>query len=87
MTYDRRKICKEAARQWRNSERLGLGYTWAKCMSRAWAIAKQRRREVEQFHSKKREVSRDIIHLRMARPWPLRADNSVYDSGGGVRAY
>ena len=87
MTYDRRAICKEAARQWRNSQRWRTGMTWGQCMSRAWAIAKQRRREVEAFHSKKREVSRDIIHLRMVRPWPLGADHSVSDSGCGVRAY
>jgi|GEM_PF-2826506 len=87
MSYDRRAICKEAARQWRNSQRWRTGLTWADCMSRAWAIAKQRRREVEQFHSKKREVSRDILLLRMVRPWPVGADNSVYGSGGSVRAY
>ena len=87
MTYDRRAICKEAARQWRNSQRWRTGMTWGQCMSRAWSIAKQRRREVEQFHLKKYEVSRDIISLRMARPWPVGADNSVFRSGGGVRAY
>ena len=87
MTYDRRAICREAARQWRNSQRWRTGMTWGQCMSRAWAIAKQRRREVEQFHSKKRETSRDIIHLRMVRPWPVGANYPVYDGGCGLRAY
>lgn len=70
---NRAAVCKEAGRQWRNSERLGLGKSWADCMKRAWAIAKQRQREVEQFHSIKREASRHAQLHRMVRAWPLTA--------------
>lgn len=72
----RADVCKEAARQWRNSERLGLGYTQSMCMKKAWAITKarlQRKIEVELYHSIKREVSRDVINLRNVRPWPAMA--------------
>lgn len=69
----RAAVCKEAGRQWRNSERLGLGKTWADCMKRAWAITKQRQREVEQYHSIKRETSRNVQLSRMVRAWPLTA--------------
>lgn len=69
----RAAVCKEAARQWRNSERLGLGKSWADCMKRAWAIAKQRQREVQQFHSIKREASRHAQLHRMVQSWPVAA--------------
>lgn len=57
--YNRAAIMKEAHRQWRNSERIGLGYSWAKCMKRAWEIAKGRR----VFEMQRQRVERDIIRL------------------------
>jgi len=56
---DRRAIMKDAHRQWRNSQRLGLGWTWAKCMSRAWEAAKGRR----VFEAQRHRVQRDIIKI------------------------
>lgn len=83
----RADVCREAARQWRNSERLGLGYTQSMCMKKAWAIAKarlQRKIEVEMHHSVKREVSRDVINLRNVRPWPVLANYNFPIRDGGV---
>lgn len=78
----RADVCKEAGRQWRNSKRLGLGKSWADCMKRAWAIAKQRQHEIQQFHSIKREVSRDVLNLRTIRPWPVMARNNLFSGNG-----
>lgn len=56
---DRRAIMRDAHRQWRNSQRLGLGWSWSKCMSRAWEAAKGRR----VFELQRQRVQRDIIKL------------------------
>lgn len=50
---------RDAHRQWRQSQRLGLGWTWGKCISRAWEAAKGR----EEIRLQKTKVSRDIIRL------------------------
>lgn len=57
--YDRRAIMKDAHRQWRSSQRFGLGWSWSKCMSRAWEAAKGRRVIAMQRH----KIQRDIIRL------------------------
>ncbi len=57
--YDRRAIMKDAHRQWRSSQRLGLGWSWGKCVSRAWEAAKGRR----VFEMQRHKIQRDIIRL------------------------
>lgn len=57
--YDRRAIMKDAHRQWRNSQRLDLGWTWSKCVSRAWEAAKGRR----VFDMQRNRVQRDIMRI------------------------
>ena len=56
---DRRAIMRDAHRQWRNSQRLGLGWSWSNCMSLAWEAAKGRR----VFELQRQRVQRDIIKL------------------------
>jgi len=57
--YDRRAIMRDAHRQWRMSQRLGMGWTWSKCVSRAWEAAKGRR----VFEMQRQRRQRDIIRI------------------------
>jgi len=50
---------RDAHRQWRQSQRLGLGWSWGKCISRAWEAAKGR----EVFRQQNAKIKRDIIRL------------------------
>jgi hypothetical protein len=57
--YDRKAVMRDAHRQWRQSQRLGLGWSWGKCISRAWEAAKGR----EVFRQQNAKIKRDIIRL------------------------
>jgi len=57
--YDRRAVMRDAHRQWRMSKRLGLGWTWGKCISRAWEVARGK----EAIRIKNAKTKRDIIRL------------------------
>lgn len=57
--YDRKAVMRDAHRQWRLSNRLGLGWTWGKCISRAWEAARGR----EAISQQNKKIKRDIILL------------------------
>lgn len=59
LKYDRKAVMRDAHRQWRQSQRLGLGWTWGKCISRAWEAARGR----EAIRLQKTKVIRDIIRF------------------------
>lgn len=40
---------RDAHKRYRQGLRLGMGWTFGRCLSTAWAAAKQRQREVEAF--------------------------------------
>jgi hypothetical protein len=42
VTYDRAAIMGDAHKRFRDSKRLGLGWTFGQCLSTAWAAAKAR---------------------------------------------
>lgn len=44
MTYDRVAIMRDTHKRFRDGKRLGLGWTFGKCLSTAWAAAKDRRK-------------------------------------------
>lgn len=46
--YDRAAIFRDAHKRFRDGKRLGLGWTFGRCLSTAWAAAKQRRTWAEQ---------------------------------------
>ncbi len=43
MTYDRAAIMRDAYKRFRDGKRLGLGWTFAQCLSTAWRAAKARK--------------------------------------------
>ncbi|MGJ0507631.1 MAG: hypothetical protein ACR652_10960 [Methylocystis sp.] len=46
--YDRAAIFRDAHKRFRDGQRLGLGWTFGRCLSTAWAAAKIRRTFEEQ---------------------------------------
>lgn len=57
--YDRSAVMRDAHRQWRMSKRLGLNWTWGKCISRAWEVARGK----EAIRLENAKTKRDIIRL------------------------
>lgn len=58
--HDRRAVCREARRQFENSQRWQTGLTWADCMKRAWSIQKRRYADHEiriQFKAIKKQMA------------------------------
>ncbi len=47
MTYDRREIMRDPWKRFRDGQRLGLGWTFGRCWSTAWAAAKIRRAQAK----------------------------------------
>lgn len=62
MRLDRSAILKDAHKRYRQGLRLGMGWTFARCLKTAWAAAKQRQFEVAAYHAKGR-AKRDFIFL------------------------
>jgi len=58
-TFNRSAIMRDAHRQWRQSQSLGLGWDWSKCMRRAWEAAKGR----AILQQQRARITRDIIRL------------------------
>jgi hypothetical protein len=44
--FDRAAIMRDAHKRYRDGKRLGLGWTFGRCLSTAWAAAKMRREGV-----------------------------------------
>jgi hypothetical protein len=42
-SFDRAAIMRDAHKRYRDGKRLGLGWTFGRCLSTAWAAAKLRR--------------------------------------------
>jgi hypothetical protein len=68
MTYSRANIMRDAHRRYRQGLRLCMGWTFAQCLSTAWAAAKQRRDCVAAYHSAdmRTRKARDFIFLQAA---------------------
>jgi hypothetical protein len=47
---DRRAVMVDAWRRYRDGQRLGLGWSFGRCLSTAWAAAKIRRDAMRQNH-------------------------------------
>lgn len=41
--FDRAAVMRDAPKRFRDSKRLGMGWTFGQCLSTAWAAARQRR--------------------------------------------
>ncbi len=51
MRYDRAAVMRDAHKRYRDGQRLGLGWSFGRCLSTAWAAAKMRRElELDHIH-------------------------------------
>jgi hypothetical protein len=55
--YDRAAIMRDAHKRYRDGKRLGLGWSFGRCLSTAWQAAKMRRDESQLWRKIKISVS------------------------------
>ena len=69
---DRRAVMKDAHSRWNYARRKGWHldsddrWTWARCLTLAWAAARQRRDEVAAYHTPPRRIRIDRPFYRVA---------------------
>ena len=63
---DRSAVMRDAHKRFRAGKRLRLGWTFAQCLTTAWAAARQRQNDIVTYHSAPNRARHD-------RPFPLAA--------------